>query len=737
MLCSTFSSLKSLSILGRQRFESSMYSQSLLPQLYSLKLYSLLFLENPDGGYHLPSRLAQLASTFQNLGKTPETCFTLCLVLASEVRQCYQSTTGDSYENLLLFLAAKSKGILFPVEDYIFPSKLAKSTINKLVNLICNWRQSYSEFASTRLQSESKASERVQTIDTLIKGQVQGDPDAIFNSYCSIGQILVSAFSDFIGDSYASDLSGVAHKQLMLLVDLQAALCNSIHQGGLNEESDPHRIDVLLKEYEMLAYETQRAVDFVVDTKQFGTPTVKGLLNLVASARLLPVRYIYQSKALSTNLIESPLGILARHLSSECHRIFFSTDTAGNVLSDDVDTSSSVGLSGMQYHFFLDFAIERQNLQKDEVGRLLDYGEKCFWAWRDYSGRLDETTLFDMKVFVWSLTQLQNHFQREGDFNRVVTLAEWISLILLKGAGGSDGGSSLFRSVALSAQMSSGIRANVESCDTSFPDCNLGAWSPKEFALAELFVSNRRGCVFDGQVSNISTYPGNDLELLKVAIHENDGDKVKVESGWLSQWVLSSIELAQSELAASCGYFYLALQHAQRCIRLCHEPLMVTAKIVTGDGSPFWVNLAASGHLERVSRRVIETLSHRSNICQQIGDHRKASSYLLTAGEILGLKSGDERARDLDGVLSIFKSATSLVQRNFFRAMSSMYSTTSALDLVEHTISRVDPLSLASGLDLDSESNDQSFARKLGMLRDFMSGKFFRFYQHIDCRFLI
>jgi hypothetical protein len=518
----------------------------------------------------------------------------------------------------------------------------------------------------------------------------------------------------------------------MLLVDVLVEFGAMLQQVYPNE--DPDEDNLILKclqhQYQCLITQVIDLVrTFVSDNpSSFLVSTILGMLNLVASTSLLPYRSFYHEtiQQVSFEKLESGPICMARQLAHESFQNLEAANTC-TIPKGWISIFATLRTSVFQYRGIL----QSWRMQEDFLGthamELFGHCRHSADLVRQNNPAIKGAKQFTKQSIIWTLMHFQNLLEYHGDSLRATVVALW-ALTLVD--DDDTGESNWLRAMAITSWMHGGstTRALKLSVDESFTSSDPVA-TPRStawIATCELILAEiRLGFTHPNRNPEYLSYPNENLEIMKTEVESTDfatDENIRL----LSQWLLSTIELTHSEIAASAGFFSQALLHIQLCIRHC-QTVMSKSQLLfkSHEDEPFWLHVACSTLFTRASQRYTESLSRKSQLYYRIGDHRKATSYTLSIANFLGIdpsSRGKDRRTNLQDLVSSFTKATLVRQRRYLRVQVELQCLSSAYDLVVRSFS-CSTLQALSLKVFDAPKEDRDILSDLEALQDLLSGK--------------
>jgi hypothetical protein len=625
---------KSLYAIARQRNERSQIEDSILPLLYSLKLYNKLdSLNGRKKDYQLSSRLFLLSSTLQSIDKIHESFFVSCLLMNYESEKHYSTTLAEATKelNLLNYLGAKSCGLLPPSTD-------ETPLLPQIIRSLC----------------------RQMTIN-LIKSEAYGQPEAHheYNNF-SVDSTMESFLEEFTGDATTARAPHPLDSIRRLLefdeiLDLEIRLMHvfavteilvqsgrSIQQISRGSDFKESQFESALHNYFLLHSRLQYAI-FCLG---FECPLVfNGLLGLVASASLVPSFSIAKNalssdweKGVNTMLIEAAIEIADESIGNLELPVNCGDELAWTLLSE----SLRVVLRNLVV--MLQQKTIEENCDGDFFNDCISVAERLV----DAENRSSKSDVISKANYwaIWVVTYLQNDLEIRGDHDQAAILSLWALALAEK----IEPHQPWFHALTMTACAKDNnlLRLNKSLVTASFhDDVPLGSadWIfEKEFQLCELRFAALESLSGGRESFHVQMEKVEDIraELLEYAVEKNDNLFI------LYTWVLSTVYLVQTDIASAFGCYTMALKTSQMCQKFCQTIL----KRVSFGSSNFddWMStIATSNVLAMAAQRYIEIICRRPKLHYRLGDHRKALAYTRSILEYLNIDNVPLTSREDQG----------------------------------------------------------------------------------------
>ena len=668
----------------------------------------------PD--YQLPIRLTNLASQYQTVGRCHEASFVLALVLSIEMSNgCYASgnklTSYHSEDDFTNFLASKNKGVLVPRNDYPQLNAFLKSTVRRFVSLVCD------SFTQPSLKANIKNIGKQDLnlcagLDLLLESNVgssklidisEDDLELRF----SITELLRAIF---MGSEIKAHLHEKAWDHVMLLTDILVQFGRSI-----SSIDDSPMANFFLNDYEELsAFIEECIVDQCSFGSSFNSEPLLSLLNLVASTSLLPYHSFYEDTIQGTDFLN--VGCMstrrAKAFGAEC------CQRIENYSEEWRTMISPLKLGTMFYYLCLKSDQFDEDYPSIEILELIDLcKDEVKHVPRDQSGCLLGNTW--MK---WILMNLQNRLEFYGDTTRATMVAFW-ALTLVDENNFDE--KAWFGSVAISSYLKTQPLAcpSTVSLDEFFPESEadlklitLSSIARHEFLISKSSLQGLEGLEY----SEIQ------LDTLKAEIEQSDAMD-DVDQCILLNWLLSTIALKQTHIARASGRLLLALDYIKSCANYCRMIMSTLRGSNTSLGNePLWCHIARSTLFVRANERFAGCSTLKTWIYYQLGDHRRASSSLISLLQTLGVDVTSIKAMDrttnVQDSISSFASISSLKSRKIVRLRAVIECLASPSDQNIKYLSRITPQDLISCWTKEGATS-QDISIQFEALQDLISGE--------------
>jgi len=348
--------------------------------------------------------------------------------------------------------------------------------------------------------------------------------------------------------------------------------------------------------------------------------------------------------------------------------------------------SEAIKLSASQYYLLLELVESPKEYPTVDMVEFFSLCEDT----ANTAIHSDSTGRDTKKWMIWNLMNMKSRLDFEGDHTRAARLAflalaladkseaaemEWLSSVSIESYLRIPG---LQRRFVLSVNnevFESANRNGQESLD----------WLASQGLRLSLSMLNGRT---DESIDND--------QLTKITKSENHCEK-----SLLSMWVLSSLAIAQTQLAHQSGNAVVALKQIQLCIMYCQRIMAETryspAKKIE---VPFWFAVTRMTLFIQASHRYAECLIMKSQTFIQLGDHRKAWSCILTIPRVLGVAANIPKTNDrtlmLQHTISSLMSSKPLILRRFNRLRVAINCLFSPSDLVAKQFRYIPPDKLVS-----------------------------------------
>ena len=680
----------------------------MFPLLCSLILYQYISEHQSISGddvvdYQLPARFADLASILQSIGMVDEACLVLSLVIVTEMPRCYSLQHSGTWSELdcLNFFAARSKNVILPVASQPEATKLAKSSIRRLVNIFGDSEKQTNNTGTVRFERRAPKELKISSALYLLKESIcSGLPIVdLFAKACGIefhlGQLLGAVFqgSQSLAESPGKKLNSSFSKPAMLLADVLVEFGTMIKKVVRKEDPDEDDsiLNDLLQQYQVLVVQINDLVpDFVSDPVfPSSNSTILGMFKMVASTSVLPCQNFYDEfmQKLKVEFSECGTHRIARELAEESLQNF-ETANSGIMSGAWVSISTSLRASVYQYCRILQsWRLPEESMVTNDL-KLLYLCRHSAEIAEQTTGNTTGLDRFLKQSIIWTLIHFQNILECRGDSLQATVVALWA--LSLENESDADENDWL-RSITMSSWINGGSLTRALDLSVEESSTNLPSLSPNSIAWIAIYERLLNEIRLDLSRSNciLGNYCYPYEKLVKIKSEVSNIDSGKSETIFLlSQWLLSTIELTHSEIAASAGLFSQALKHSQQCIRHC-QTLMKSTFLFEPD-APFWVLAACSTLFGRARQRYTESLGRKSKIYYLIGDYRKATAAIETFAGFLGIDVSTrekDRRNKLQHLISSFTTGASAHQRKYLRLNVKQQCFSSAYDLVARNFS--------------------------------------------------
>jgi len=599
---------KQIYFIARQRTEKSMTEESLLPLLYSLKLYGNLDLKNNENkDYQLSSRLFLLSSTFQVLDKINESFLISCLIIEHESRNYHSNASGTRDADILNFLGEKSYGLLPPTTDGV-------SILPQVIKSLC--RQMATNLTKVD-KSKTRGPEEVYTgnlsIPLVIKSLMADFPDNKTTIQAAHPLDSIGLLLDF---DRLSD-NGEILMSVFSATEILRNLGQLVQKLSCDSNSDESQLKNALNNYSFLHKLLQKSLDGL----SLEYPSVaKGLLGLIAAAGIVPCTIIAKSSSsykwkngVNTLLIDTAIR---KTSASLC-----------NLEKDECDEQTSWSLQSESLRIILRLflvVLQRNTIETSHYDNLLS---DCVSVAKMIvnSGEKDDVLLRAKYWAIWSVVNLQNQLESSGDHDRAAVLSLWVLALAEK----IEPYQPWFHASMVTACIEEGnlLRLNNSMITTSLNKCLLvgsAIWIfEKEFQLCQIRIATLQCGIDDQKLYHIEMQKVEDIRVeLKSCVPE-EGSKLFA----IYTWVLSTVYLVKSDIALAFGCYPTALKTAQICQKCC-QVIMKRASYNLVNYDSWILAVATSTVFSKASQRYIHILSLRPKLHYRMGNHRKALAYM-------------------------------------------------------------------------------------------------------------
>eukprot|EP00980_Cylindrotheca_fusiformis_P023476 scaffold10507_cov128-Cylindrotheca_fusiformis.AAC.9 len=490
--------------------------------------------------------------------------------------------------------------------------------------------------------------------------------------------------------TFLSNLNTMTYKKLTMLVDVIVYLGEGISRF-LVASTSRERLDCILSGYESVVSIAAKAVSVLGSHSM--SSLFASLLHLVAATSLLPVRSFYGDTIQGTNLRSlKELQVGAFKKFTRQSKEYVDSVSVSELPEIFLSLAQAFRLSVHQFSLYVDGI---QPTGDSSNVKMADFIELC----KDTIDRhveMQPRGSMATRWIKWTLMNLQSRLLYKGDMSKSATIALWTlplvdpddigercwfySIAILAYLGSQSGsGEALLEDVGLF------VSKDTLSCPMSF----------KTIAEYTLLLS----------VSSLQTYrrgrdEGIDLTCVKKEIEELSSN-VEGDVLVLSKWLLSSIEISQARNSLRSGFFPAALEHIKACSALC-QSIMAQPRISAGatPETPLWVYLARATLFIQSNQRYADCILLKSHVYIRLGDHRKASTYIMALSGVFGIEVPPLNTKDrrlmLRGAILSYLSAESSVIRNIARWRLEIESMASPSDLVIKEFSAISPQELTS-----------------------------------------
>jgi hypothetical protein len=641
--------------------------------------------------YQLPVRLNHLATVYQSLGKLEEARLVLFSILALETTNFQnQMKCGTEVFSFVNFLAGRSKRVLPPGLDQLEMNTLVKSTIRRLVALFCESSVQNSHKGNAKVKRHVPLS---SVLDMLLQSDRTGDSiSSLMEDSCGIELNFTGLLSATLQPIVKVVSGQTPCNTIMMLVEVLVHFGGSISRLFM-EDTPNESFEYLLVEYESILLFAEEGIFASFDGSKFISPLLVSLLNLVASTSLLPFRSFYEDTVQGTNFgsLEDPHTKIIKNFARRSRNVFESVSMS-ELPEDWLGLAQAIRLSVWQYSLYLDGIEPRDDYPN---GKIVEFLNLCKDTVNQHA-QLQSKLPMAEEWIKWTLMNIQSRVYYEGDRAQSTTIAFWaLSLVDEDNVGER----SWFCSVAISSYLSnqSAGGASSLSLDETYP--SKGALlEPMSFtwlAAHELVLS-----VSSLQSYQRGQYQNSGLGYIKDEIErsstEGDGDVFL-----LSKWLMSTIEINQALAALHSGNLATALEHIQSCSACCQTVMSKSRNsAVASADRPLWVHVAKATLFVQSNQRYADCLLLKSRLYIQLGDYRKASTYVWCLPQVFGFEVASSKTRDrsslLRGSISSFISAKSSMIRNYARLRIEIDCLASPSNLVIQEFSSISPQVLIS-----------------------------------------
>ncbi|CAJ1949867.1 unnamed protein product [Cylindrotheca closterium] len=678
---------KSISIIGRQRVENSSNGSSIIPFLRSIALYNdTIAAEKSEGCgdncHHLSTRLTQLANVYHDMGRLEECCLVLAAVLRVEVAMNQHTTKGKVPEqDFADLLASKSKSVVSPLQVHCEMNPLLTLTIKRLISI---FPVSLGESA---LESQSARSclDLRGILDILLDTERTGNPAfqsvaGCLGSQVNLSSLLCAVFQPVTMAANNEMTSGHLTMLLESILQLGARI------SRVTDEDCTDDVIGLLSNHDDLV--ELAVVSIAHRFEPLVTSALTSLLYLVSSTSLLPVRTFFEDTTHGTNIRVTNDVVMKRTLRLASQSMLGIRAVNSSEMKDEWDgISAAIRLSVTQYYIFLEL-VESPKVYPTQG--MIEFLSLC-----DNTTKIvlcnDWTRRETKQWMMWNLMNTKSRLDFEGDHTRaarlaflVLTLAdkseaaemEWLSSVFIE---------SYQRIPRLQRRFDLSVNNEIFESANSTDHKSLD-WLVSQGLRLSLSMLNGRN----------DEYIDND-RLTEIAKCENQR-----ENSLLSMWLLSSLAIAQTQLAHQSGNVVVALKQIQLCTMHCQRILAETRYSSSKKIKfPFWLQVARMTLFIQASHRYAECLIMKSQTFIQLGDHRKAWSCILTIPRVLGVDANLPKITDrtlmLQHTISSLMSSKPLILRRFNRLRVTINCLFSPSDLVAQQFRYITPDKLVSG----------------------------------------
>lgn len=686
----THSCVQYLAYIGKMRFQEDKRAEATIPLLLSIKCFTRISQDFPrSGDFNIFSRWFFLSSVYRSESLAGEGM----LVAASALFQSIElPTQGEDPSNdpiLDLFhyfgnLANKVMP-LFTTSESCVPNE-RKTLISRLIQL------SDGDFESNFSPSESGKVYMLTTsltIDMLLEtARKEGHIIGAFEKHCglpfSLETILRAVFSNSFSKNESIDMQSLLIMKIKILTDILVEMGRVLQSNASKRKLSQSRWIASYNEIVRLAMSFIRKLHSDSDS--------------ACNDCLVATFYVVSSVSLLSRHPDATFGNWAlrslRNVDDDQKEVDPVISMADYLARKAAAALSQEAGGYSQWHVAALAIRPAVNLYCLQLSSLCRYNEV---------GEPHENVLFQLHTTVKALgdqTCLPSKLEASLQYCVVSTLSRLCDFLSLNGekllatqiASLNEEASRLpdrdvhdwFEAITLSLMAADTVAASVASkeifesrpyqelVDAEIIGCRLRLSASRSMEQAK---SNE---VFE-QLTN----------LLKVvdeipSINTNSGMKQLV------QWVRTTILLGLAESACWRGDSFSELGYLKACFSECRQLVLASGKdkprvLVdkTSGGPNFWQEVALGTLLVRCAERKIDCLRRSSLLYSQVGDHRKAASYAISAAKLAGLESLSSTGvkPKISDFLSFFQSRTCKNSRE-----------TSFRRLILRTVAQANPL---------------------------------------------
>lgn len=591
-----------------------------------------MLLDEQHGESHdtqLPQRLALLSNTFNFIGKYDDGFFLLCLALNFELTREGADEVSKEID-ILVFLANKSDGVFPPVSDAPALSQKSLSMCRRMALHLFDRPKT--------LSFSNDAIGCCPSVISAFDSFVQRFRVGIENSDTTLAIEIL-----FKRENQRGGMSG-----FFALVETLCHLGHSIHHSSVDCDTETDQSQTAKLNHSLLACLLRKHCEDNVARQE--------LLDVVISASMAPIgrrRWTYSDFQDSktdpplTNDLSNNAKDLTRNQEADC-------------------LLHSIHLSNIS----LKLATGEQTV--DLVFPTIVEGAKS--ATQPAASSDDDIYLLAKKWTIWAVSNITNLCETRGCKEKATVLSLWLIALTENDHFSRIWYTSTLLSTCADENNTACLAGPYNFVSTKGEDAGSLSESTHQLFEIELDLCRRHlqtlnsGADCATSYSRQASFLGGLFRQLECRASDNDQ--------LLHLWVMSTLCLVHSDLAASYGYFPSALHWTQQCMRYC-QAIMKQANFNFQSTASVIVEASATSILARATLRYIQVLSKRPKLHYRLGDYRKADAYIRSVLDFLKigtdrLEEDEERPNQLQQLLRSLNAAPEV---RLFLEMASWAST--------------------------------------------------------------
>jgi separase len=589
-----------------------MESNSLLPSLYSLKLYLILETRGCDReDLQITQRLMLLSGILETLGRENDAFFIGCFALKREALKFFSNEICE--KDILNFLANQTDGILPLAAQAPALSNEAFSICRRMSNLLIS-------SGIDTFSSQWKTLPNTPTLESFLDSRIE-----LFRHckelHASPGMMLaiqgIFNCDDLLRDDWRIGC-------FFLLVEVSSMLGKAIASRSSDQNENPEDIELLLLRYSELITTLHNLIESFHNMRK---ASFHSLLDLTASASLSSVsgrRWIASTpswlESCNFRVVEKATKIASDAISNcnlsedsmlcSCHLATHTLLLAMGVQSIEEAFENSVEA--------IRSIIEATTNEEETDGPVLAKR----WA-------------------MWCGSHVLDQIEHRGDKEKVAALSMWLIAL----PDDETKFSLWFHSSLLSSCADENNRLCVTKSYAKVA-ANLPTNTAQRGNALWIFETELTLCRIQADILNSNnhlefSYQEMESDLERIEEEINGSEQPDEGLFLLQHWLLSTLHFVRADLASAFGQFPLALKATQECLRHC-QIIMKNRNLLKQESHCMTSELATTSIIERARSRYIQVLIKRPKLHYHLGDHRKADAYVRSLLNFLNFDSYDE-----------------------------------------------------------------------------------------------